>query len=79
MPSEPKTLPLFLWCSFVDFMEKESRTKFFYVLISFHKVVKLQIFESDVSDVIPANEQIISTPWLSLHTFVNFVFITYFC
>ena len=69
MRPEPKSSPLFLLCSFVNFMEKESRTKFFYVLISFHRVMKLQIFEADVSDVIPAKAQIIST----------LVFITYFC
>ena len=39
---------------------------------SFHEVMKLKSFEFDVSDVIPANVQIVS-PWYSLHIFVNFM------
>ena len=41
-------------------MEKEPCTKFCGILISSHKVMKLQSFESGVSDVTPANVQNIS-------------------
>ena len=42
------------------------------VLVSFYEVMKLQSFEFDIYDVIPANTQNFS-PWFSLHIFVNFV------
>ena len=52
-------------------MEKEPCTKFCGVLISSHKVMKLQSFESTVSDAISANVQYI----LPL---VSFTYICYF-
>ena len=42
-------------------MEKESCTNFCGALISSQEIMKLQNFESDVSDVIPANVQNISS------------------
>ena len=53
------------------FMEKEPCTKFCGVLISSHEVMKLQSFESTVSDAISANVQYI----LPL---VSFTYICYF-
>ena len=47
-------------------MEKEPCTKFCGILISSHKEMKLQSFESGVSDVTPANVQNIYL-WCSLH------------
>ena len=58
--------------AFVNFMEKESCTKFCGVLAGFHEVIKLQSFEFSVSDVIPANVQNIS-PRVFLAFFVSFV------
>ena len=52
-------------------MEKEPCTKFCGVLISSHEVIKLQSFESTVSDAISANVQYI----LPL---VSFTYICYF-
>ena len=49
-------------------MVNEPCTKFCGVLISFNEVIKLQSFEFDASDVIPANAQIIS-----FHIFINFM------
>ena len=46
---------LTLLVNFNDFMEKEPCSKFCGILISSHEVMKLQSFESGVSDVIPAN------------------------
>ena len=42
-------------------------TKFCGILISSHEVVKLQSFESGVSDVIPANVQNISALFFLAH------------
>ena len=47
-------------------MEKEPCTKFCGILISSHKVMKLQSFESGVSDVTLANVQNIYL-WCSFH------------
>ena len=63
---------LFLLHNFKYFMEKKPCAKFCGVLISFHKVMKLQSFESDVSDVIPVNVQNFSSLF-SLHIFVSFM------
>ena len=52
-------------------MEKEPCTKFCGVLISSHEVIKLQSFESTVSDAVSANVQYI----LPL---VSFTYICYF-
>ena len=57
---EAKSSPLFLWHNFNDFMEKEPCTKFCGVLTSSHEVMKLQSFESSMSDIILANVQHIS-------------------
>ena len=51
-------------------MEKEPCAKFCGVLISLNKVMKLQSFEFDTSDVIRANIQNIS-PQAFFHIFVN--------
>ena len=53
-------------------MEKKPCAKFCGLLISFHKVMKSQSFESDVSDVVPANVQNFSSLF-SLHIFVSFM------
>ena len=53
-------------------MKKELCTKFCGVLISYHEVMKLQSFESDLSDVIPRMYKTIYH-WVSLHIFVNFM------
>ena len=66
---EVKNSPLFLWHNFNDFMVKEPCTKFCRVLIISHEVMKLQSFESGVSDVTPANLQNISA----------LVFFAHFC
>ena len=50
-------------------MEKEPCAKFCGVLLRFRKVIKLQSFESGVSDVIPAYIQNISF----------LIFFAYFC
>ena len=42
-------------------MKKEPCTKFCGALISSHEIIKLQSFESGVSDVIPTNMQNISS------------------
>ena len=47
-----KISPLLLAC-FVNFMEKEPSTKIWGRLIIFHKVMNLQSFESNLSDIIP--------------------------
>ena len=49
-----KNSPRFLWHNFNDFMEKEPCTKFCGALISSHKVMGLQRFESSMSDIISA-------------------------
>ena len=53
-------------------MEKDPCTKFCGVLINCHEVVKLQSFETDLCDGIPANVQNISL-WFSLYSFLNFM------
>ena len=60
--------PQFLWHNFNDFMEKELCIKFCGVVISFHEGMKLQSFESGMSDVIPTNIQ----------NNLSLVFFTYF-
>ena len=50
-------------------MENKPCTKFYGVLISSHEVIKLQIFDSGINDVILANVQNIS----------SLVFFAYFC
>ena len=57
-----KCFGLFLWHNFNGFMEKGLFTKFCGVFISSHEVIKLQIFESGVGDVILANIQNNSFP-----------------
>ena len=47
--------------AFVNFIEKESCTKFCGILVRFHEIIKLQSFEFSLSDVIPANIQNISS------------------
>ena len=54
---DAKNSPLCLRHNFNDLIEKEIGTEFRDVLISSHEVMKLQNFESDVSDVIIANVQ----------------------
>ena len=66
----PKLHP-FLGHIFVKFIEKEPSTKFCVVLISFKEVMKLQSFEFDASDVIPANALNILPTFF--HIFVNFM------
>ena len=63
---EAKTLPMFLWNNFVNFMEKDPCTKFCGVLIRFHEVIKLQSFEFSVSDVYPWMYKIFHL-WFCLH------------
>ena len=58
--------------AFVNFMEKESCTKFFGVLVGFHEAIKLQSFEFSVSHAIPAAVQNIS-PLVFFAFFVSFV------
>ena len=53
-------------------MGKQHCTKFVGVLISFHKVMKLQGFQSGVSDALQANVQNISYIFLFAY-FVNFM------
>ena len=53
-------------------MEKEPCKKFCSVLIRFHEAKKLQSFEFNVSDVIPANLQNMLTQ-ASFAFFVSFV------
>ena len=65
----PKLSPVFLAYAFVNFMEKESCTKFCGVFVRFHEIIKLQSFEFSVSDAIPANVQNIS----------SLVFFAFFC
>ena len=57
---EAKNSPFFLWHHFNEVVEKQPCTKFFRVSISSHKVLKLQSFETGVSDVILVNVQNIS-------------------
>ena len=59
----------FLWHNINDFMEKELCTKFCGALINSHEIMKLQSFESGVSDVITADVQNNS----------SLVFLAYFC
>ena len=64
-----KNSPQFLWHNFNDFMEKEPCTNFCGALISSHKVMGLQRFESSMSDIISAYVPNISC----------LVFFTYLC
>ena len=48
-------------------MVKELCIKLYSILIRFHKVRNLKIFESGVSDVMPPNIRKISGLWFSLH------------
>ena len=51
---------------------KKELHKVLCVLISSHEVMKLQSFESSVSDTMLANAQKFYS-WFSLHIFVNFM------
>ena len=64
-----KNSPRFLWHNFNDFMEKEPCANFCGALISSHKVMGLQRFESSMSDIISAYVQNIS----------SLVFFAYLC
>ena len=51
---------------FVNFIEKELSTKYCGVLIIFHEVMKLQTFELDATDVMPANLHNLSPVFLRI-------------
>ena len=69
---EAKTSPESLWHIFVNFMEKESCTKFCNALVRFNKAIKLQSFELSVRDVIPANVRTFFTNlWNLFKIFIN--------
>ena len=59
-PWGQKLNPVFFLYNSNDFIEKEYRTKFCDVLVSSHKMMRLQSFESGVGDVIRGNVQSIS-------------------
>ena len=68
---ETKTSILFLLHTFNNFMEKESCPKLFHVLISFHKVSKLQSFEFHIMSCRRMHKAVYL--WFSLHIFLNFM------
>ena len=68
----PKLHPCSHGLFFVDFVDKEPRTKICGVLIRLHEAIKLQSFEFSGSEVIPANVLNIS-PLVYFAFFFSFI------
>ena len=71
----PKPHSLYLYDVFLLVSKERGLHK---LLVSIHEVIKLQNFESGVSDVIPVNVENISSQF-SLHIFIDFMEEKSFC